>query len=175
MRKNKISPDFTNREAKMFESARERVDQQPPKQVSVLIVSPSADDCLLLRRMLPEPEFAVRSVTGAREAAALLKESDFGVVIAECKLDDGCWKTVWKAVQQSSQRPQPRLVVSSTEAGDTLWTEVIDAGACDVLTRPFDAEEVAWTVRDAHQAWQRDWQLLTPAQQGRRAARSGAL
>jgi hypothetical protein len=73
-------------------------------------------------------------------------------VICRSCLSDGTWKDV---LSQTSVLPDPpRLLVACEEPSDRLWAEVINLGGYDVLTVPFDRNELIWAVGRAWQNWE---------------------
>jgi len=71
-----------------------------------------------------------------------------GVIISDSSLPDGhCWKDVLVETQRMHQ-PLP-LIVADRVADARLWGEVLNLGAYDLLTKPFDAEEVLYAVTTA--------------------------
>jgi DNA-binding NtrC family response regulator len=73
------------------------------------------------------------------------------VVICESQLPDGDWKLLLDGV---SRVPSPPLmIVASTHADDALWAEVLNMGAYDVLSKPFDRTEVTRIISLAWLHW----------------------
>lgn len=64
------------------------------------------------------------------------------VVLSEADLPDGNWKDVLEYVALSAsehyQLVPPQVIVISRLADERLWTEVLDRGAFNLLTKPFD-------------------------------------
>jgi hypothetical protein len=83
------------------------------------------------------------------------------VVICQCSLPDGDWRDV---LGQTAILPNaPRLIVTSPEPDDRLWAEVFNMGGYDVLTTPFDKNEVMWAVVVAWQSWETEWSRVKRA------------
>jgi DNA-binding NtrC family response regulator len=77
------------------------------------------------------------------------------VVICESCLPDGNWKDI---LSQVTVLPDaPRLIVTSREPGESLWAEVLNMGGYDVLTTPFEKNEVMRAVSRAWQSWVDEW------------------
>jgi hypothetical protein len=62
-------------------------------------------------------------------------------IFTESALPDGTWKDVLVAVKHLD-KPLPAFVVTSAFASDRLWSEVLDLGGYDVLSKPLIHEEV---------------------------------
>jgi DNA-binding NtrC family response regulator len=147
---------FTNREAKIWTAERAR---GRAARIPVLVVSPSKDDRWFLRKILKPPAFHVRSARSLSEAELLIRKARIPVIIAECEMEDCCWKDLWRLIETSAGFPRPRLIVIASGAGERLWSEVLSLGAYDVLEKPFDRGETVWVVTDAWIEWQREEEL----------------
>jgi FixJ family two-component response regulator len=62
------------------------------------------------------------------------------VVLTEADLDPGTWKDVL-ALADVLPKP-PFVIVASIHADEHLWVEALNLGAHDVITKPFDKQEV---------------------------------
>jgi DNA-binding response OmpR family regulator len=78
------------------------------------------------------------------EACTVLQRNAIGVVVCEACLSDGDWRNVLDYLWHPKAHPD--LIVASRLADDRLWVEVLDSGGCDVLAKPFDAEELRRVV-----------------------------
>ena len=65
----------------------------------------------------------------------------FDYVRCERELPDGSWRDLFQFLATKLKNPPP-LVVVSRQADEALWAEVLNLGGYDVLTKPFDGEEV---------------------------------
>ena len=83
-----------------------------------------------------------------------LRDNRVAVVVSESELSDGTWKDVL-ADLKSVPNP-PRLIVTSDLADESLWAEVLNYGAYDVLVKPFRAAEVQRIVSAAWRNWKQD-------------------
>jgi DNA-binding NtrC family response regulator len=159
---------FTNREAKIWtaERARDRSIRIP-----VLVIGPNEEDHWFLRKTLKPPAFHVQSARSLAEAAPLIRKARIPVIVAECTMNDCCWKDVWQLVQAAESRPRPRLIVTAAETCEDFWSEVMATGAYDVLEKPFDRGETVWVVTDAWTEWLREEELTADSKA--RAAQHG--
>ena len=73
------------------------------------------------------------------------------VVLCASKLPDGDWKDVLSQLAPMPDRP--RLIVFSRTADESLWAEVLNAGAFDLLATPFNDEELIFTICSAWLDW----------------------
>jgi DNA-binding response OmpR family regulator len=90
---------------------------------------------------------------------AQLNRTRVSIVICESQLPDGNWKDVLRQVAPLPDRP--RLIVVSRNADESLWAEVLEMGAFDLLATPFREAELVFAIG---LAWL-DW---TGEQEGRR-------
>ena len=128
-----------------------------PTRIAVLIVSPCRKDLADLREALGSLcTLSVAADCGA--ASKLVRREAFGVVLCDRDLPDGCWRELWKHMQELPISPP--LVVFSHHADEYLWAEVLNLGCYDVLLKPFVKEEV---IRVTERAWAH-WQELCERQ-----------
>jgi DNA-binding response OmpR family regulator len=141
----------------------------PERAVTVLAVSDSEADHDCLDEIFRHSKWRMLSARSCREAFEILESNRIPVVVCECALPDGSWKSL---LNRFAQWPdEPLLVVSSRQADDRLWAEVLNLGGYDVLAKPFDRAEV---VRVIGAAWLH-WRQRGVAHAMRRAAAEVAL
>jgi DNA-binding response OmpR family regulator len=110
---------------------------------STLVVSPDERDEQVLSGMLGNQSWRVSSARTFREALRVLGDKHHPTVIAcEQELPDGSWRDLFEFLETRLENPPP-LVVVSRQADEALWAEVLNVGGYDVLTKPFDGEEVS--------------------------------
>ena len=80
-----------------------------------------------------------------------LQSNVAGIVICEPNLRDGSWKDLF--AKASKTLTSPLLVVCSEDVDPELWAEVLNLGAYDVLSKPFDSAEVTRIVSLAWLHW----------------------
>jgi DNA-binding response OmpR family regulator len=100
----------------------------------------------------PFEEFSARihRVTDCHGAARDAYRLPPRVVVCERDLPDGCWKEILE-LTFSLPHPPP-VIVTARLADEYLWAEVLNLGGYDVLSKPFNKQEVSRTVR---LAWDR--------------------
>lgn len=114
-------------------------------RVHVLAVSPFENDRKSLEHIFGHTAWVLDSAKTLREAYAKLAEAtEVGaspILLCEEVLPDGSWKDLLHRL------PSPgHLIVTSNNADDRLWAEVLNLGAYDVLAKPFRSTEVFRTV-----------------------------
>jgi DNA-binding NtrC family response regulator len=129
-----------------------------PNRVAVLAVSPDRRDHISLRGIFGHTRWQLFDVPNCDEAQRHLERAQIGVVLCESELPDGSWKELLDRV---SELPAPPLIiVTSRNADSALWAQVLNHGAYDVLTKPFDRSEV---IRIVSLAWLYWKERLAPA------------
>lgn len=123
----------------------------PSFHVQVLAVSPHEGDHTALAHIFGHTSWEIESARSLKEAALRLLDSPAPVLLCEEKLPDGTWKDLL-ALSQSLSNPS-FLIVTSQEADDRLWAEVLDSGAYDVLAKPFHSQEVFRSIGLAWRHW----------------------
>jgi len=119
--------------------------------VTVLSVSPSEDDHATLQNIFNHSNWTLHQCRNLAAATAFLKTHQVPVVVCEADLQDGTWKDALEQV--SVMYHAPSLIVTSRLASDTLWSEVLNRGAYDLLAKPFDRDEVFRCVSSAWLHW----------------------
>ncbi len=109
-----------------------RSDASPPERVvTVLTVSDSEEDREWLRDVFGHSKWKMLSARSCREALEILQSNRISVVVCECELPDGNWKSLLGRFAQAAE--EPLLIVTSRQADDRLWAEVLNLGGYDVL------------------------------------------
>ncbi len=139
----------------------------------VLSVSPNEEDCVSLERIFKSDWTVIASATVA-SALSVLREKPIPIVICDCEITPGTWEEILNLI--SFLPDPPLLIVTSRLADERLWAEALNLGAWDVLTKPFDTDEVIRIVNIAGQHWQdRHDVYISRTKQTRPANGSGLL
>ena len=127
--------------------------------IRILSVSPFREDHLYLRRILGNSKWILDTADHLQAALALLlQKHDTSVVICERDLMPGTWTDILDHTSRVS-RP-PALVVTSTQADERLWSEILNRGAWDLLAKPFDRTELVRSVRSAWEHWRHQVEVV---------------
>jgi DNA-binding NtrC family response regulator len=137
-----------------------------PRKVTVLAVSPLEETHARLRGIFQHTKWSMQEAHNCVEAINHLSHEPLAVVVCEAALEDGDWKKLLAALE-ALPRP-PKVIVTSCDADDALWSDVLNSGGYDVLPRPFDRSEVARIVSLAWLQWR------TEGGESRRQAASAA-
>jgi DNA-binding response OmpR family regulator len=111
------------------------------RTAGILSVSPSANDHETLRQILKDVPWNISVARTLSEAVIQLQRERVPlIVVCESQLPDGTWKDVLNHIVECQQPPS--LIVTSRLADEYLWAEVLNLGAYDVLSKPFNEREV---------------------------------
>jgi DNA-binding NtrC family response regulator len=130
-----------------------------PLGISVLAVSPTPEDHRALLAIFQHSRWELRTATTCAEARKTLNECVVPVVLSEYRLDDGDWRDVLNAANQSGS--PCRVLVMSRNADERVWAEVLNEGGYDCLAKPLRADEVFRVVSLAWQSWKAETDRLT--------------
>ncbi len=114
---------------------------------TVLFASGSSDRAQVLASMLTPLDLELRTAGRLPEVSAALLEFPVGVVVTEAELADADWHSVLQAVRERSAAIQ--TLVTCCQPDGHFWTDVLEAGAYDVITQPLYAGEVQRLVLSA--------------------------
>jgi two-component system response regulator HydG len=114
---------------------------------SLLVVDDDVDMCAELERMLKKRGFEVRTSTSADEALELIEQTDFDAVVTDLKMRGMNGVELCDRIVQN-RRDLPVIVVTGF---GTLETAIatLRAGASDFLTKPFNAEQLVFSIERA--------------------------
>ena len=119
--------------------------------VRVLAISRFSQDQLALQRIIGHSKWVLRTTSTYAEALEILHQDLMPVVITDRDLPPYSWKDV--LTELASMTNPSRLIVASDNADASLWGEVLNLGAYDVLPKPFESAELFASVSSAWRAW----------------------
>lgn len=121
-----------------------------PREI-VLVATRRRSTQAAVGRMLGDS--GVRVVTAVDVSGCLEAMRTRGVAVLVCDADlaGGGWKALLHSVGQMPA--PPLLIVTSPDADDKLWAEVLNLGGYDVLAQPLNPGEVRRTVDHAQIAF----------------------
>jgi DNA-binding NtrC family response regulator len=98
----------------------------------VLLVSTDEPDRRALQQLLDPWEWRILTATNPIEARQMLADMPVAVVIA----DSRCWKSLLPEMWMRGFS----LIVADRLADERLWAEVLNLGAYDLVSKPFEAD-----------------------------------
>jgi two-component system, response regulator, stage 0 sporulation protein F len=126
-------------------------------RLSALLVGEYKGDRLLVHEVFRRLGWKLFEARDRRRAMECLDTNPVHVVIAESDMPNWNWKRVLKDLRDRAKPPQ--LVVTSRQADESLWSEVLNVGGYDVMAQPLDSNEVERVVASAHRHF--DYRPLT--------------
>ncbi|MGA2327416.1 MAG: hypothetical protein ABSH05_14120 [Bryobacteraceae bacterium] len=118
---------------------------------TVLSISPIEDDHNSLEQIFRRFRWTLHRALTLPSAVAFLAQNQAPVAICERDLAPGTWKEM---LDEAIVLPQPPcVIVTSRLADEYLWAEALNAGAYDVLEKPFETDEVIRIVSLASRSW----------------------
>jgi DNA-binding NtrC family response regulator len=126
----------------------------PTVPLNLLILSEYEQPHVLIHRVLAQTQWRLFSRFSFAEAAKVLETEDIALVLCDSDFPGGDWKTLL-AKALLSARP-PRVIVFSRIVDVALWAEVLNLGAYDLLSYPFDRVELVRGIGLACDSWVRE-------------------
>jgi len=118
-------------------------------ETAIVTVFPATP--VILREILQRLNWSIHEAQGARDVVQFLSERRAPVILCHCSFADGNWRDLVDCI--SGLPCPPRLVVTSEQADDLLWAEVLNLGGYDVIAQPFLESEVVRTLTSAIRQW----------------------
>jgi DNA-binding response OmpR family regulator len=117
-------------------------------KLSALLVGEYQGDRGLVHEVFGRLGWKLFEASDRRRAIECLDHNPVEVVIAESDVPNWNWKRVLKDLRDRSKPPQ--LVVTSRQADESLWSEVLNIGGYDVMAQPLEKHELERVVASAH-------------------------
>ncbi len=116
----------------------------------ILIVDDDPYFLRVLSRILSGENFQVKTAEGAAQAAQILKENSFDIVISDLRLPDGDGLSVLQQVRKAGLEVPVVILTAYGEVDSYL--EAMNAGVTEYLNKPVKSEELIAVVRNCLQA-----------------------
>jgi len=121
--------------------------------VSALLAGAYEEDGLLVRDVFRKSGWRLFEAPDRRRATECLKRHRIQVVIVKSDMPDWSWQEVLNHLRGLAH--PPLLIVTSRTADEHLWAEVLNIGGWDVLSQPFERDEVVRVVASARRHFDR--------------------
>jgi two-component system, NtrC family, response regulator HydG len=116
------------------------------EQPLVLIVDDDQDLCANLWDLLRDRGFRVCLAHGRKEAAEVLEETDFRVVLIDMKIPDGDGSGVFRMVRDANPQARTVLITGFRSEMDQVVAQTLAEGADAVCYKPFDVGNLLRTL-----------------------------
>jgi two-component system response regulator HydG len=111
----------------------------------ILIVDDDPYFLRVLSRILTGENFQVKTAEGAVEAAQILQEDSFDLVISDLRLPDGDGLSILQEIRKAGSEIPVVILTAYGEVDSYL--EAMNAGATEYLNKPVKSEELLAVVR----------------------------
>jgi FixJ family two-component response regulator len=112
-----------------------------PCMQSVTVLAVASSPVLAeLRRILAHSRWDLFEASSLAETFSLLRRQPLVVLISEAVLPDGGWQQLLRYTLRFPVPPP--LVVVAGRADESLWMEVLNRGGYNLLSKPFQDQEV---------------------------------
>jgi DNA-binding NtrC family response regulator len=102
--------------------------------------------------MCPDMRWELDARSSVEAAAEALPGKHIPILICESRTDAGTWREMLDVL--ASLEDPPLLIVASRAADERLWAEALNLGAYDVLSKPYNGDEVVRVISVAWMTWQ---------------------
>ncbi len=124
---------------------------------SVLVVAPEFSDFAVLAADLTLSGVSPQRASTLDECLERQQQSPAEAVI--CDADSLDWRVVLDALLQAGKTP---VIFLTRRADERMWVQMLQAGAFDVMSKPYRLEELRWVVTSAL-GWPGGWSSVIPA------------
>ena len=145
-----------------------------PLRVEVLIIAGNRRECEELRNIFGHTNWILHCVTDLAGAKAFWGSRPVPIVVCDAELSDGTWVDVIDAGAVLAEPPE--VLVCGPAMNATLGMRVFEAGGFDILSTPFDRDQVLRSISLAFRKWQdvRNGRIPCARSRTRRCAGSAA-
>jgi len=124
---------------------------------SVLVVAPEFSDFAALAADLTLSGISPQRARTLEECLQRQRQAPAEAVI--CDADSLDWRVALDALLQAGKAP---VIFLTRRADERLWVQMLQAGAFDVMTKPYRIEELRWVVTSAL-GWPGGWSSVVSA------------
>jgi signal transduction histidine kinase len=115
-----------------------------PEQLKVLVVDDEESVVMTIKAILQLDGYNVATTMSGAEARAMVRETEYDLVLTDLRLEDGDGLDVLKAVRESY--PETVTIMLTGYASLESAIQALRAGAYDYLVKPSEVEELRSTV-----------------------------
>lgn len=113
---------------------------------SILIVDDDPYFLRVLGRILSGENFLVKTAEGAFQAAQIMREGSFDLVISDLRLPDGDGLSILQEIRKVGKEIPVVILTAYGEVDNYL--EAMNAGATEYLNKPVKSDELIAVVRN---------------------------
>jgi DNA-binding NtrC family response regulator len=112
----------------------------------IVFVSKSEADYRTLREVAGLVSQSVLSCADVQQARKAIRQHDPEIVVCETQVREN---GNWQELLEDARAAQSLMLVVSRHADERLWAEVLNLGGFDVLSLPFDRDELRRALSSA--------------------------
>ena len=135
-------------------------DRHPPGTITVLSLSAAENDHAVLEQtfrdssltLYPNCRLTLQPSPSLASAIAALRRQRIPIVLCDRDEHPEAWREILQATKDLPA--PPCLIVTSRLADDRQWAELLNAGAFDLLAKPFEKSNVIRIIQSAWVHWQ---------------------
>lgn len=128
------------------------------RKLEVLTINNDKKDCASLRSIMGHTSWIFHCVPDLATAIQFLETKLVPIIVCSKEVPGGTWKDVLRAVRRFPNPPD--VLVYAAEADDRLWMDVLSSGGYDLLSVPFNRDEVLRLISLASRKWYDDANAL---------------
>src|SRR5207249_11069985 len=115
-----------------------------PEQLKVLVVDDEESVVFTIKAILQLDGYNASTTTSGVQARAMVRDTEYDLVLTDLRLEDGDGLDVLKAVRE--RHPETITIMLTGYASLESAIQAIRAGAYDYLVKPSEVEELRSTV-----------------------------
>lgn len=113
--------------------------------VKILAVDDQEGICRLIKRILSEEGYSVKTATSPRRALTLATSEHFDIVITDIRMQEMDGISLLRQILLA--KPEQAVVIITAYGSIESAVEAVRAGAFDYITKPFQSEELLHSIR----------------------------
>jgi DNA-binding NtrC family response regulator len=125
----------------------------------IVLASTRQDDGPGLTNMLEGTLWKLVPVSNLAEAVEALHRFSAPIVLCDQEFDRRPWRQIFRALMRARKRTS--VVLLSSAAGPALCDEIARVGGFDLLSRPFERDQVIATLMCAYAQGKVGWPVLS--------------
>jgi DNA-binding NtrC family response regulator len=127
--------------------------------IQIVVASAHPEDRVTLTAILAGSPWELIGVSNLKDAVNALHRVTAPIVLLDQDLDGHPWQN--SVAMLTRARRRTRVTLLATAGGPQLCAEVAREGGFDLLTRPFDREQVYTTLICAYAQGKTNWPVLS--------------
>ena len=131
----------------MQEAIKIKIHEDKSQELNILVVDDDEDIRLILKEVLSLPGYNVWTASGGLEAINMIKEIEFNIVLTDIRMPGVDGVEVTRKFKEANSDTTIIAITGHSSIQSAL--AVLEEGAYDYITKPFNIDEVKITVRRA--------------------------